>query len=103
MPPKTRFNRRVSPHRVTDALIMDLAEVKAVKNCVEGATVNDVIELTASLDEETRPPAESLGDIASSVFHSPWPTSSWLARDSAISSRASPAVMQCRARFRARR
>ena len=40
---KTRFNTRVSAFRVTDAICIDLARVKAIKNAVEGATVNDVI------------------------------------------------------------
>ena len=38
-----RFNGQVSSTRVTDALIMDLEEVKAVRRSVPGATVNDVI------------------------------------------------------------
>jgi diacylglycerol O-acyltransferase len=40
---KTRFNAKISGYRVTDAIILDLATVKAIKNQVEGATVNDVI------------------------------------------------------------
>ena len=40
---KTRFNARVSAYRVTDALILDLAAVKAIKSAVAGATINDVI------------------------------------------------------------
>ena len=39
----TRFNARVSAYRVVDAIMLDLATVKKVKNAVEGATVNDVI------------------------------------------------------------
>ena len=39
----TRFNARVSAYRVTDAIMMDLKAVKAIKNAVDGATVNDVI------------------------------------------------------------
>jgi len=38
----TRFNKMVSPHRVWDLVHFDLADVKAVKNAVPGATVNDV-------------------------------------------------------------
>ena len=41
--PKTLFNRTVSSHRVVDGVRFDLEEVKAIKNAVEGATVNDVI------------------------------------------------------------
>lgn len=40
--PRTRFNEKVSPHRVFDAASFSLAEVKAIKNVVPGATVNDV-------------------------------------------------------------
>ncbi len=40
--PRTRFNDTVSPHRVFDAVSLSLAEIKAIKNAVPGATVNDV-------------------------------------------------------------
>jgi WS/DGAT/MGAT family acyltransferase len=40
---KTRFNQRVSTFRVTDAIVLDLATIRSLKNAVEGATVNDVI------------------------------------------------------------
>ena len=40
---KTRFNAKVSGYRVTDAIILDLAAVKTIKNAVEGTTINDVI------------------------------------------------------------
>lgn len=40
---RTRFNAPVSPHRVVDALVMELDEVKAIRQAVEGITVNDVI------------------------------------------------------------
>jgi WS/DGAT/MGAT family acyltransferase len=40
---RTRFNGRVSGFRVTDAIVMDLAKVKAIKDRVADATVNDVI------------------------------------------------------------
>ncbi len=39
----TRFNHRVSAFRVTDAIVLDLAAVKALKNTVGEATINDVI------------------------------------------------------------
>ena len=42
-PSKVRFNDRVSGYRVTDAIVMDLARVKEIKNAVPGTTVNDVI------------------------------------------------------------
>ena len=41
--PKTRFNGKVSAHRVWDAVPYKLAEVRAVKDVIPGATVNDVI------------------------------------------------------------
>lgn len=40
--PRTRFNGAVSPHRVFDAINVPLDEVKAIKNSIPGATVNDV-------------------------------------------------------------
>lgn len=39
--PRTRFNGDVSPHRVFEAIHVDLDDVKAIKNSVPGATVND--------------------------------------------------------------
>ncbi|MGB0921472.1 MAG: WS/DGAT/MGAT family O-acyltransferase [Alphaproteobacteria bacterium] len=44
--PKTRFNGPISAHRVFDGVNLSLEEVKAVKNAVEGATVNDVMLTT---------------------------------------------------------
>ncbi|HEX4694558.1 wax ester/triacylglycerol synthase family O-acyltransferase [Sphingomonas sp.] len=41
--PKTRFNGKVSAHRVWDAVPFKLAEVRAIKDAVPDATVNDVI------------------------------------------------------------
>ena len=40
---KTRFNGRVSSTRVTDALIMALSDIKAIRQATDSATVNDVI------------------------------------------------------------
>lgn len=40
---RTRFNARASANRVTNALRMDLPEVKDIRHAVEGATINDVI------------------------------------------------------------
>jgi len=43
---RTRFNHRISPHRVVDGIILDLEQVKAVKRAVDETTVNDVIVAT---------------------------------------------------------
>jgi WS/DGAT/MGAT family acyltransferase len=41
--PKTRLNAKVSAHRVWDAVPFKLAEIRALKEVVPGATVNDMI------------------------------------------------------------
>lgn len=41
--PPTRFNQKISPHRVWDAVRFDLADFKAIKNAVPGATINDAV------------------------------------------------------------
>ncbi len=41
--PETRFNGAVSPHKLFDALVFTLAEYKAIKSAVDGATVNDAV------------------------------------------------------------
>jgi len=41
--PRTRFNGKVSPHRVFEASSFSLSDVKQIRKRVEGATVNDVI------------------------------------------------------------
>jgi diacylglycerol O-acyltransferase / wax synthase len=43
MPPRTRFNRTVSAHRVMEARQFALADIRAIKAAVEGATVNDAV------------------------------------------------------------
>ncbi len=40
---KTRFNARISTNRVTDALIMELAEIKAMRKTLGDVTVNDIM------------------------------------------------------------
>jgi diacylglycerol O-acyltransferase / wax synthase len=42
-PPKTRFNAKVSAHRVFDGVPFPLKDVRAIKDAVPGATVNDAI------------------------------------------------------------
>jgi len=43
VPPRTRFNRVVSAHRVVESRQFDLQAVRAIKAHVDGATVNDVV------------------------------------------------------------
>jgi len=40
--PYTRFSGRIGPHRVSDAVTFDFADVKKIRQGVPGATVNDV-------------------------------------------------------------
>ena len=41
--PNTRFNQVLSPHRVWDAAIFPLDDIKKIKDSVAGATINDVV------------------------------------------------------------
>lgn len=41
--PKTRFNTKVSPHRVVEGCRFKLEHIKALRSLVEGAKVNDVM------------------------------------------------------------
>ena len=41
--PRTRLNAKVGPHRVWDAVMLPLDEIRAIKDVVPGATVNDVV------------------------------------------------------------
>ena len=41
--PRTRFNGKVSAHRVWDAVPFALKDIRAIKDAVPGATVNDVV------------------------------------------------------------
>lgn len=41
--PKTRLNGKVGPHRVFDAVPLPLADIRAIKDALTGATVNDAI------------------------------------------------------------
>jgi WS/DGAT/MGAT family acyltransferase len=68
--PRTRFNGRVSPHRVFEARTFSLADVKQIRKRVEGATVNDVIlsvcggALRCYLEHHQELPVESLSAFA---------------------------------------
>lgn len=68
--PKTRFNAKVSAHRVWDAVPFKLAEVRVMKEAVAGATVNDVIlavvggALRKYLGDKGELPGESLTAMA---------------------------------------
>ncbi len=68
--PRTRFNGKVSPHRVFNAIKVPLDEVKQIKNAVEGATVNDAAiaivggALRKYLEGHGELPAESLAAMA---------------------------------------
>ena len=42
-PPRTRFNKQVTAHRVVEGCQLDLAAVRALKNHIPNATVNDVV------------------------------------------------------------
>lgn len=68
--PRTRFNERVSPHRVFDAMSVELDDVKKIKNAVAGATVNDAAisivggALRKYLEAHGELPGESLAAMA---------------------------------------
>ena len=65
-PPRTRFNHQVTGHRVVEGRRFLLEEVRAIKNTVESATVNDVVltivggALRAYLEEKQELPDESM-------------------------------------------
>ncbi|MGI9287358.1 MAG: WS/DGAT/MGAT family O-acyltransferase [Pseudomonadales bacterium] len=40
---KTRFQGKISPHRVVDSRKFDFDQIRAIKNTVSGATINDVM------------------------------------------------------------
>jgi diacylglycerol O-acyltransferase / wax synthase len=41
--PSTRFNRKVSAHRVVDGVTFDLDEIRVLRSMAPGSTVNDVV------------------------------------------------------------
>jgi len=68
--PRTRFNNNISPHRVFNAVHFPLEDIKAIKNAVPGATVNDVAiticggALRKYLEDKHELPEESLAAMA---------------------------------------
>lgn len=68
--PRTRFNGKVSPHRVVDGRSFALADVKAMRSLAEGATVNDVMlsivggAMRAYLANTNELPEETLAAMA---------------------------------------
>jgi diacylglycerol O-acyltransferase len=64
--PSTRFNRKVSGHRVVDGVTFDLNEIRALRALAPGSTVNDVIlaveggALRTYLQDKGELPSESL-------------------------------------------
>jgi WS/DGAT/MGAT family acyltransferase len=68
--PRTRFNGKVSPHRVIDGRNFSLDQIKAIRKQVPGATVNDVVLAVVSgalrlyLEKHGELPRESLAAFA---------------------------------------
>lgn len=68
--PRTRFNGSVSSHRVVEGRRFSLADVRAAKGAVEGATVNDAVLATVGgalrryLEDKGELPEESLRAMA---------------------------------------
>ncbi len=59
--PRTRFNAKVGPHRAFEGALFDLADVRAVRAAVAGATVNDV--MLAVVGGALRNYLEAKGDL----------------------------------------
>jgi diacylglycerol O-acyltransferase / wax synthase len=68
--PRTRFNETVSPHRVFEAMTVELEDVKRIKNAIPGATVNDAAltivggALRKYLEHHGELPEQSLAALA---------------------------------------
>lgn len=68
--PRTRFNAKVGPHRAFEGALFDLADVRAVRAAVAGATVNDVMlavvggGLRKYLDARGELPKETMSAMA---------------------------------------
>ncbi len=64
--PDTRFNCNASPHKMFDATIFDLDELKSIRKAVPGSTINDIVLCICSgalrryLRHHNELPAESL-------------------------------------------
>ncbi len=64
--PRTRFNGKITGHRVTDGRSFAIADVKAIKDAVKGATINDAVlaliggALRRYLDAKKELPKESM-------------------------------------------
>ncbi len=46
--PRTRFSKKISPHRSFNGRAFDLGKFKAMKRAVEGATINDLVIATVA-------------------------------------------------------
>jgi diacylglycerol O-acyltransferase len=68
--PRTRFNSTISPHRVFGAEVFDFQDIRAIKNAVASATVNDVAlaicggALRKYLEDKDELPEQSLAAMA---------------------------------------
>jgi len=68
--PQTRFNQPVSPHKMFEGTRFSLADLKQIKNHVEGSTINDVVLAICSgalrdyLEHHGELPADPLVAIA---------------------------------------
>lgn len=68
--PKTRFNRKISPHRVVEDVSVPLADVKAIRALADGSKVNDVFlsiiggALRCYLEEKGELPKKTLTAMA---------------------------------------
>jgi WS/DGAT/MGAT family acyltransferase len=75
--PRTRFNDKASGHRVIAAAVFPLADLRAIKNVLPGATINDVIltigggALRRYLTEKGELPERSLTALAPIAVRSP--------------------------------
>jgi WS/DGAT/MGAT family acyltransferase len=64
--PTTRFQGKISPHRAIEACKFDFAEIRAIRNALPGATINDVMLAIVSgglrkyLDSKGETPENSL-------------------------------------------